>query len=248
MTTPHEPEAAVPAHDVAQLGRLLDAATSAAPVLAESAPGHRAGWLRAVADRLEAGGHRPRFPRAEGDPPAGGAAVRRAGTHRASSCGYSPRRSRSGTTCGRPSTTPTRTGAMGPRPDLRRVLARWARSRSARRATSRSRSPSPGGDTASALAAGCPVVLVAHPGHPRAVRDRRRDRSPRRCLAPAPRPVRSPWSRGVEAGRALIRDPRIPRARSPARSAAAAHCSTSPSPGRRRSRSTASSAASTPRS
>src|SRR6478735_8410063 len=54
MRAPHEPETPTPGA-AAQLGGLLDAATSAAPVLAGSAPGQRAGWLRAVAHRLEAG-------------------------------------------------------------------------------------------------------------------------------------------------------------------------------------------------
>ena len=59
---------------------------------------------------------------------------------------------------------------MGPRPDLRRMMrplgpvAVWAASNFPFAFSVA------GGDTASALAAGCPVVLVAHPGHPRAVR------------------------------------------------------------------------------
>ena len=44
--------------------------------------------------------------------------------------------------------------------------SRWDPSPSSAPATSRSRSPSPGGDTASALAAGCPVVVKAHDAHP----------------------------------------------------------------------------------
>ena len=49
-----------------------------------------------------------------------------------------------------------------------------------------------GGDTASALAAGCPVVVKGHPAHPRAgVLVARRDR-PRRRVAGAARRARSP--------------------------------------------------------
>ena len=43
---------------------------------------------------------------------------------------------------------------------------RWGRWPCSRRPTSRSRSRWPGGDTASALAAGCPVVVKAHEAHP----------------------------------------------------------------------------------
>src|SRR3984957_14604424 len=55
---------------------------------------------------------------------------------------------------------------MGPRPDLRRLL----RPRGPPAVFGASNFPFafsvPGGDTASALAAGCPVVLKAHEGHP----------------------------------------------------------------------------------
>src|ERR1700722_17978007 len=55
---------------------------------------------------------------------------------------------------------------MGPRPDLRRLL----RPRGPPAVFGASNFPFafsvPGGDTASALAAGCPVVLKAHPAHP----------------------------------------------------------------------------------
>jgi NADP-dependent aldehyde dehydrogenase len=66
----------------------------------------------------------------------------------------------------------------------------------------------PGGDTASALAAGCPVVVKAHPAHPqtseataRIIRDNLR-------AAGAPDGVLA-LVRGFEAGPLLVRDPRI---------------------------------------
>jgi NADP-dependent aldehyde dehydrogenase len=66
----------------------------------------------------------------------------------------------------------------------------------------------PGGDTASALAAGCPVVVKAHPGHPR-LSDRTAD-----VLASALVEAGAPTGvvnlvHGVEAGATALRDPRI---------------------------------------
>jgi NADP-dependent aldehyde dehydrogenase len=97
---------------------------------------------------------------------------------------------------------------MGPRPDLRRMMrplgpvAVWAASNFPFAFSVA------GGDTASALAAGCPVVLVAHPGHPRlsaATGELVRDAL---SGAGAPAGVFA-MTEGVETGRALIRDPRI---------------------------------------
>ena len=101
-----------------------------------------------------------------------------------------------------------------------------------------------GGDTASALAAGCPVVVKAHPGHPEL--SRRTAAIVSAALAEAgapdgafgliegPRRVGS-WSRSRPS----------PPAPSPDRWAAVALCSTWPTGDRRRSRSTPSWAAST---
>ena len=100
-----------------------------------------------------------------------------------------------------------------------------------------------GGDTASALAAGCPVVVKAHPGHPglsvlcgrdrgrRAVRRRRAGRDVRAGARRRGRAAR--WS--------PIRRSRPPA--SPDRWPAGARCTTWPARGPTRSRSTASSVA-----
>ncbi len=67
-----------------------------------------------------------------------------------------------------------------------------------------------GGDTVSALAAGCPVVVKAHPGHPRlsqAVLG-----LARACLAALALPeglLQMVQGAGVEVGQALVRDPAI---------------------------------------
>lgn len=96
----------------------------------------------------------------------------------------------------------------GPRPDLRRMLvplgpvAVWAASNFPFAFSVA------GGDTASALAAGCPVVLVAHPGHPRL------SEATAAVLVDALEDAGAPKGvfalvEGQEAGRALIADSRI---------------------------------------
>jgi NADP-dependent aldehyde dehydrogenase len=66
-----------------------------------------------------------------------------------------------------------------------------------------------GGDTASALAAGCPVVLKAHPAHP-LTSDRVAD-CVRRALVEVglPEEIFTHIAGGIETGTALARDPRI---------------------------------------
>jgi NADP-dependent aldehyde dehydrogenase len=66
----------------------------------------------------------------------------------------------------------------------------------------------PGGDTASALAAGCPVVVKAHPGHPRL------SRRTGEVLAEALRAAGAPQGsfaviHGMDAGTSALTDPRI---------------------------------------
>ena len=87
-----------------------------------------------------------------------------------------------------------------------------------------------GGDTASALAAGCPVVVKAHRGHPRlsvavaeAVRRARRRRCSRRDVRSRAR---------VEAGRALVQHPGSRRGAFTGSVAPAGRSSTSPRPSR----------------
>src|SRR6478735_12509700 len=94
---------------------------------------------------------------------------------------------------------------MGPRPDLRRMMrplgpvAVWAASNFPFAFSVA------GGDTASALAAGCPVVLVAHPGHPRLSAATGELAGDALSGAGAPAGVFG-MTAGVETGRALIRD------------------------------------------
>ena len=92
---------------------------------------------------------------------------------------------------------------MGPRPDLRRMLIPLGP------AVVFSASNFPfafsvaGGDTASALAAGCPVVVKGHSGHPKLS-----ERTAAVLTEVLPAGVLGLVS-GVEAGKALVTDPRI---------------------------------------
>ena len=97
---------------------------------------------------------------------------------------------------------------MGPRPDLRRVqrplgpVAVWSASNFPFAFSVA------GGDTASALAAGCPVIVKAHPGHPR-LSERTAD-----VLTAALRDAGAPDGvlgllTGEETGRRLVADSRV---------------------------------------
>ena len=102
-----------------------------------------------------------------------------------------------------------------------------------------------GGDTASALAAGCPVVVKAHPGHPGLSERFAELVSAALAGAGAPEGI---FGADPRAGRrrAALADPRIQAAAfTGSVGAAAGRCSTSPRRVRARSPSTASSAAST---
>ncbi|HEY8317325.1 MAG TPA: aldehyde dehydrogenase (NADP(+)) [Amnibacterium sp.] len=191
----------------AELDGLLNAAVAAAPVLAATRPSARAGWLRAVADALDADAERLIPLAAEeshlGVPRLTGelkrttfqlrlfADVLDEGAYLQVTIDHADP-----------------TWGMGPRPDLRRMLrplgpvAIWAASNFPFAFSVA------GGDTASALAAGTPVLLKAHPGHPRlsvATGD---------IVVKALRDAGAPDGTfalvtGVEIGRALITDPRI---------------------------------------
>ena len=137
----------------------------------------------------------------------------------------SPPSSTPAITSRRSSTRPDPDAKPMPRPDLRRMLVPMGPWRSSPPATSRSPSPSRAATPRSALAAGCPVVVKAHPDHPgpAAVLARSLARRPRagcptgpsRCSCTASRPASS-WSSTR----------RSPPPASPARSPAAGRCST----------------------
>jgi 2,5-dioxopentanoate dehydrogenase len=164
---PRTGEAFGPAHEdatPAQVAAAVDAATAAFAVTSRAAPETIAGLLEAIADGLEALGDR-----------LVDTAVAETGLDTARITGER------GRTCGqlRAFAEVARTGShldiridpadptrTPPRPDLRRMqiplgpVAVWGASNFPLAFSV------PGGDTASALAAGCPVIAKAHPSHP----------------------------------------------------------------------------------
>lgn len=101
-----------------------------------------------------------------------------------------------------------RDSPMGPLPDLRRQLEPMGPVGVFGASNFPLAFSVPGGDTASALAAGCPVVIKAHPAHPRT------SVAAFEALARAAASVGAPSGtvaliHGVEAGRQLVLDPSI---------------------------------------
>ncbi|MEO7754133.1 MAG: aldehyde dehydrogenase (NADP(+)) [Terracoccus sp.] len=191
----------------ARLDPLLDAAVAAAPVLAASAPGERAGWLRAVATALEdAAPTLLPLAREESHLPEA-----RLSGELARTCFQLRLLADEITLGGYLGATIDHADpdwGMGPRPDLRRMMrplgpvAVWAASNFPFAFSVA------GGDTASALAAGCPVVLVAHPGHPTLSDATAEVVTGALTRAGAPDGTFA-MTRGLETGRALIQDPRV---------------------------------------
>ena len=190
-----------------ELDRLLDAAVAAAPVLAAERPADRAVRLRAVADALDAAGEELvplaaeeshlGVPRLTGE-------LKRTTFQLRLFAGVLDEGAYLQVTIDHADPD----WGMGPRPDLRRMLrpigpvAIWAASNFPFAFSVA------GGDTASALAAGAPVLLKAHPGHPRL--SVATARIVTRALAAAGAPDGTfALVTGVEIGRTLITDPRI---------------------------------------
>ncbi|MFF0372056.1 aldehyde dehydrogenase (NADP(+)) [Micromonospora sp. NPDC005087] len=153
--------------DITELNRVLAAAAEAAPVLAETTPAQRAQWLHGAADALDAAGSElvplaaeetqlRESPRLQGELKrttfqlrlfaevlADGEFLRAAIDH--ADPGW----------------------PMGPRPDIRRTAVPLGPALVFAASNFPFAFSVAGGDVASALAAGCPVVLKAHPGHPK---------------------------------------------------------------------------------
>jgi NADP-dependent aldehyde dehydrogenase len=149
----------------AELEQALAAATAAAPALAASEPAVRAGWIRAVADALDAAA-------AELVP----IAVRESSLAEARLTGEVARSTgqlrmfadvlEEGSLLEIVIDTADAQAKPVPRPDLRRVLVPLGPVLVFAASNFPFAFSVCGGDTASALAAGCPVIVKAHPGHP----------------------------------------------------------------------------------
>jgi NADP-dependent aldehyde dehydrogenase len=190
-----------------ELTTMLDAAAAAAPATAAATPGERAHWLDAVADALDVAAEEL-VPLAERETaiPAGrltGEVARTTGQLRlfAEVC-------REGSFLeaiidhADPGATPA------PRPEVRRMLVPLGPVAVFAASNFPFAFSVAGGDTASALAAGCPVVVKAHPGHP-ALSEATADVVGRALRAAgAPEGAFGPVH-GMEAGRWLVTDPRV---------------------------------------
>ncbi|WP_330254400.1 aldehyde dehydrogenase (NADP(+)) [Nocardia sp. NBC_00565] len=191
-----------------ELQRIIAAATEAAAHLADTTPTERAQWLTRIADALDAAAdelvplaaaetHLPETPRLRGELTRTTfqlrlfADVLADGEFLAATVDHAD-----------PS------WPMGPRPDIRRGLVPIGPTLVFAASNFPFAFSVAGGDTASALAAGCPVVLKAHPGHPRL--SERTGEIMREALIAAGAPAGAfAVIHGVEAGISALRHPDI---------------------------------------
>ncbi|SFK28032.1 aldehyde dehydrogenase (NADP(+)) [Amycolatopsis sacchari] len=191
-----------------ELDRILAAAAQAAPQLAETTPAQRARWLAAVADALDAAGpelvplaaretHLPEAPRLKGELARTTFQLRLFGEVL-----------RDGAFLGATVDHADPDWPMGPRPDIRRTVVPIGPTLVFAASNFPFAFSVAGGDTASALAAGCPVVLKAHPGHPEL--SEKTGRIVRDALLAAGAPEGTfDVIFGVEPGVTALKDPRI---------------------------------------
>jgi NADP-dependent aldehyde dehydrogenase len=149
----------------AELEQALVAATAAAPALGAAEPAVRAGWIRAVADALDAAADElvPIAMRESSLPEARlrGEVARSTGQLRMFADVLDE-----GSLLEVIIDTADAQAKPVPRPDLRRVLVPLGPVLVFAASNFPFAFSVCGGDTASALAAGCPVIVKAHPGHP----------------------------------------------------------------------------------
>ncbi len=154
------------ATDAATLETILAAAAEAARPAAEATPAERGRWLTAVADALDAAAgelvplahaetHLPATPRLAGELKRTTFQLRLFAESLAD-----------GAYLGATVDHADADWPMGPRPDIRRVKTAIGPVLVFAASNFPFAFSVAGGDTASALAAGCPVILKAHPGHP----------------------------------------------------------------------------------
>lgn len=191
----------------AELDQILAAAASAAPALAGSEPAERAGWIRAAADALDAAADElvPIAMRESSLPEARlrGEVARSSGQLRMFADVL-----QEGSLLDVVIDTADPAAKPVPRPDLRRVLVPLGPVLVFAASNFPFAFSVPGGDTASALAAGCPVVVKAHPGHPEL------SRRTAAVLAEALRKAGAPEGtlaliEGYDVGVTALKDPRV---------------------------------------
>ena len=192
----------------AQLEEIIAAAATAAPVLATKTPAELADWLDAAADALDANAdelvvlaaeesHLPAKPRLAGELLRTTFQLRffgnllREGAHLGATIDHADAN-----------------WPMGARPDIRRHHVPFGPVLNFAASNFPFAFSVAGGDTAAALAAGCPVILKAHPGHPRL------SDLTGKIVAGALAKAGAPYGtfaviHGVEVGVTALRDPRI---------------------------------------
>lgn len=193
--------------DVARLDGLLDAATGAAEVLAATTPADRASWLDAVAGALDSAAD-PLLSLAAKETHLG--AARLSGELKRTTFQLRLFGSvlRNGEFLEATIDHADDEWGMGPRPDLRRMLRPLGPVVVFAASNFPFAFSVAGGDTASALAAGAPVILKAHEGHPElsvataeiVIESLRKAGAPGGTFASV---------NSQEAGRLLVTDPRI---------------------------------------
>lgn len=151
--------------DPTRLEQTLASAAAAAPPMARTTPTQRAGWLRAAADGLDAAvDELVPLARAESHLPEGrlrGEVARTSGQLRMFADALE-----TGSVLELVIDTADPDATPVPRPDLRRMLLPVGPVLVFAAGNFPFAFSVGGGDTASALAAGCPVVVKGHPGHP----------------------------------------------------------------------------------
>ncbi len=192
---------------VEQLEQVLAAADGAAPVLAASTPARRAGWIRSVADALDdAADELVPLALDESHLPEGrlrGEVARSSGQLRLFADALE-----SGGLLEVVIDTADPDAAPVPRPDLRRMLLPVGPVLVYAASNFPFAFSVCGGDTGAALAAGCPVVVKAHPGHPRTSQRTYEVMTAALRRAGAPDGVIG-LVHGMDIGVQALRDPRI---------------------------------------
>lgn len=156
----------VPHTGPAELDRVCTAAASAAPALARTSLTERAGLLRAVADAL--GAHADELVAlADAETALGTGRLTGELTRTRVQLAMFADAVVEGSFLEAIIDLPDPEAQPAPRPDLRRMLVPTGPVAVYAASNFPFAFSVAGGDTASALAAGCPVVLKAHPGHPR---------------------------------------------------------------------------------